>query len=534
MLVSLHPPLELGAIVWVALVPWLVVVVRAPTTRVAILQALWLELLVGFGWGWWLPEAVADFFSVPVSAGFVALVLNAAIHQLHWLPFAWCVRHASARTSSARGTAIVLFLLPAAYCAFDWLLPGIFQHGLGAALHDWPRLRQAAAIGGVPMLTGLVLLVNLAIAVVLRAGLGRDGSGPRSRVVGVAVAAASLPFAAALLYGEHRLDELAAAHDAADRTLRVAIVQGNVEGEIKRRWSRGDLDAARQALDVYLDETRRLLALRPRPELVVWPETAYPGIYRRPENEGQARLNAFFDRFIHTSGVPVVFGAYDREERMDRRVLQNALFAVQAEPGQARTALSPSQRYVKTILFPLGETLPWSSSAGETSRFWPTARFSPGDGPAVLSIRRPQDGSIVRIGPLICYEDLFTSHVAALERLGADLLVNVSNDAWFGDRGEPRLHLIYARLRSVELGLPQVRVTNTGYSAVIHPSGEIPHVTAYGARAADLVTLSMHRPSGRTLVARWGDWFGGACAGIVVLAGAFDFVARRAWRISRH
>jgi apolipoprotein N-acyltransferase len=471
MLVSLHPPLELGAIAWVALVPWILVVARASTPRAAILQALWLELLVGFGWGWWLPEAVADFFSVPVWTGVVALALNAAIHQLHWLPFAWCVQHASARMNSAGGTAIALFLLPAAYCAFDWLLPGVFQHGLGAALHDLPRLRQAAAIGGVPMLTGLVLLVNLAVAVVLRAGLGRDGSIARSRVVGVALAAASLPLAAALLYGEHRLGQLAATQDVPDRTLRVAIVQGNVEGEVKRRWSRGDLDAARQALDVYLDESRRLLASRPRPELVVWPETAYPGIYRRPENEGQARLNASFDRFIHTSGVPFVFGAYDREERTDRRILQNALFAVQAEAGQARTTLSPSQRYVKTILFPLGETLPGSSAPGENAGFWPASRFSQGDGPGILSIRGPQDGSTVRIGPLICYEDLFISHVAALERLGADLLVNVSNDAWFGDRGEPRLHLIYARLRTVEVGLPQVRVTNTGYSAVILPSG---------------------------------------------------------------
>ena len=95
MLIAVHPPLELEPVVWVALVPWILVVQRASTTREALVQTLWLELLVGFGWGWWLPEAVAEFFSVPIWAGVVALGLNAAIHQLHWLPFAWCIRHLS-------------------------------------------------------------------------------------------------------------------------------------------------------------------------------------------------------------------------------------------------------------------------------------------------------------------------------------------------------------------------------------------------------------------------------------------------------
>jgi apolipoprotein N-acyltransferase len=528
MLVSVHPPLELGALVWVALVPWMLVVARASNARAALVQALWLEWIVGIGWGWWLPEAVADFFAVPVGVGVIALALNASIHQLHWLPFAWCVRRASIAPGSTRATVIALFLLPAAYCAFDWVLPGIFQHGLGATLHDLPRLRQTAAIGGVPMLTGLVIIVNLALAVVARAGLEHDGAERRPRTIGLAVAAAGLPLAAALLYGEHRLTQLAIGDDATGPALRVAIVQGNVDGEVKRRWSRGDPDAARTALDVYLDATRRLLASRSGIDLVVWPETAYPGIYRRPESEFQARLNADFDRFIHTSGVPIVFGAYDREDRTDRRILRNALFAVQAEPGQARTTLSPSQRYVKTILFPLGETVPWSSAPDEASPFWPAARFSPGDGPAVLSIRRPGEGSTVQIGPLICYEDLFTRHVVALEHLGANLLVNVSNDSWFRDRGEPRLHLIYARMRSVEIGLPQVRVTNTGYSAVILPSGKLAHSTAYGARTADVVDVALRRPIARTLIARWGDWFGGACAGFVALFGVFEFAGRRA------
>jgi apolipoprotein N-acyltransferase len=84
------------------------------------------------------------------------------------------------------------------------------------------------------------------------------------------------------------------------------------------------------------------------------------------------------------------------------------------------------------------------------------------------------------------------------------LLVNVSNDGWFGDFGEPRLHLIYAKLRSVELGLPQVPVTNTGYSAVIQPSGDLIFESGYGERIAVVVPAPIPSRRPLSLVARWG------------------------------
>ena len=102
-----------------------------------------------------------------------------------------------------------------------------------------------------------------------------------------------------------------------------------------------------------------------------------------------------------------------------------------------------------------------------------------------------------------------------LARRGAELIVNVSNDSWFGDYGLPQYHLIAAKLRSIETRLPQVRATNTGYSALILPTGDVVERSAYGTRAS----MSWSVPIiGRrdTPMVRWGDWFGIA---ILLLSG---------------
>jgi apolipoprotein N-acyltransferase len=111
----------------------------------------------------------------------------------------------------------------------------------------------------------------------------------------------------------------------------------------------------------------------------------------------------------------------------------------------------------------------------------------------------------------ICYADFFAEHTAALARQGAELLVNVSNDSWFGGEMPARHHFAIARLRSVETRLPQVRATDTGYSALVLPTGEVAVRTAHGETAALSVSVPI-TPGSRTLIERWGDWFGPAAA----------------------
>jgi apolipoprotein N-acyltransferase len=126
---------------------------------------------------------------------------------------------------------------------------------------------------------------------------------------------------------------------------------------------------------------------------------------------------------------------------------------------------------------------------------------------------------MVRFAPLICYEAVHPGYVAGAARDGAEVLLALSNDAWFADAAAPRLHLAAAALRSVELRLPQIRATNSGISALVLPSGAIVSATEFGARTA--VRLAVPRVSRRwTPSLAWGDWPGpvalAACAALAL------------------
>jgi apolipoprotein N-acyltransferase len=298
----------------------------------------------------------------------------------------------------------------------------------------------------------------------------------------------------------------------------MGFVQGSVSDDVRRAWAAGDANAARGSLEVYVARTQELLDDDTSLDLVLWPETAYPGVFRKPESDAQLRLNVAFDRFIAARGVPMAFGAYDREDRTDRRVLRNALYLVTPEAEQPVRALSPMQVYHKSTLFPVGEYLPLVDA--KLARDWlpSAAQLARGDGPRILEWTTSSAG-VVRVGPSICYEDVFPGHAIELARDGAELLLNVSNDSWFGDLGAARWHLMMAGLRSVETRLPQVRAANTGYSAYIAPDGAFFEVTEYGASAFQSFDVPL-ASIGPTWIVRYGTWFG-----------PFAFVSSMGWLV---
>jgi apolipoprotein N-acyltransferase len=179
------------------------------------------------------------------------------------------------------------------------------------------------------------------------------------------------------------------------------------------------------------------------------------------------------------------------------------------------------QVYHKSTLFPFGEYLPFAERA--TARRWlpGAAHLSSGDGASVLELNLG-DSRNARLGPSICYEDVFPSHAGTLARLDADILINVSNDSWFGDHGAARWHLMMAAFRSIETRIPQVRATNSGYSAFILPDGSLHEVTSFDEsteRSFALPIVDLEP----TPFTRFGDWFGW----LGVLVTGVAIVARR-------
>ncbi|MBO0721680.1 MAG: apolipoprotein N-acyltransferase, partial [Blastocatellia bacterium] len=201
------------------------------------------------------------------------------------------------------------------------------------------------------------------------------------------------------------------------------------------------------------------------------------------------------------------------------------------------------KRYDKTVLVPFGEYVPWRSVLG---RFVPAivGDFTPGREAVVNTLKLqtsrssfiPEDGAslsrsierttnFVRVGAFICYEAAYSGVIRKFVRNGATMLVNISNDAWFGNTSGARQHLLHAVMRAIETDRDLVRVTNTGISALIKSDGRIvDQLPMFSAEAKVWQAETRHS---QTFYVRHGDWFALVCLALSLLAVALSAVTRR-------
>ncbi len=218
-------------------------------------------------------------------------------------------------------------------------------------------------------------------------------------------------------------------------------------------------------------------------DVVIWPETSVPFLLEHSE--------IAFEQIARASGAPTVIGIQRRGDRGHR----NSMAVVNADGTTGWV-------YDKHHLVPFGEYIPGGRLAerlGLTGLAQVmTGGYEAGTGADVFDL-----GALGTVLPLICYELIFTQDVAAMPSR-PDWILQITNDAWFGDIAGPHQHLAQARMRAIENGLPVVRVANTGISAVIDSRGRIVDQIPMGVADYRDVRLPAARPL--TLYARLGDW----------------------------
>ena len=276
--------------------------------------------------------------------------------------------------------------------------------------------------------------------------------------------------------------------------LQVALLQGNIAETMKFDQAR-----ALHIFEIYLALTREAVAeAGGRALAIVWPETASPYLL---ETDGAARAAI---AAAAGPGVPVLAGSirFDAAGRP-----RNSLIVVDG-PGP------PAAIYDKWHLVPFGEYQPaWLPLPIEVV---PGGGFSAGPGPRTIALP-----GLPPFGPLICYEAIFSGRIVGKER--PDWLVNITNDAWFGNSAGPRQHLAAARLRAVEEGLPLLRAANTGISAAFSARGRQIGRLGWGARGILMVRLPGALPP--TLYARFGLMIPILLAALALAAGALTGMA---------
>jgi apolipoprotein N-acyltransferase len=478
-------------LVWlgpVAMAPWLAAVDRTRSTREALaLGALLSVAFTALMFGWF-PGAIAAYSRAPVWLCWAVFLLLAPVMELQFLTAAWVRAFARRKVGDAPRLAWVPPVLTAlVYVGTEGFTPKLFAETLGHGLYASEVLRQGADVAGAPGLTLVLLLVNECVVAAVR------GRGARRVPVAVAVGLMLLLGG----YGALRLGQVRAAVRSAP-ALVVGAVQANITNIEKRAAEEGMYEVVRDILDTHYAMSDALLRSQPL-DLLVWPETVYPTTFGTPKSDVGGELDQEIRTWVAERGVPLVFGTYDLD---GDREFNAAMFLGPSEKGELAQAA-----YRKTMLFPLTEWVPDAVDTPSLRAWLPwTGRWKRGPGPRLVDFRINGD-RVLKVAPLICYEALFPSYVAAEVRQGADLLLTLSNDSWFSGTPAPRLHLMHAAFRSIETRTAQIRVTNSGISAFIDPAGTWTSEMQDAQRASTVMRVpAADRLS--SLAGAWGDWLG--------------------------
>ncbi len=374
----------------------------------------------GLGLHWLLPT-ITTFGQMPLPLAVPTWILLAAYCALYPALFTLFGGWLGGPAALRFGLTLPLLwgglemLRGAAFTGFPWL-------SLGDSQVDGPMAGWLAAVGRSG--TGVLLAgFNGGLVLALRAATRKRTSRVPIPVVGVG----GLLVAGAAL-GAYPWTQ------PSGQPLEAALVQGSVPQRLK--W---DPDQRATILDRY----RRLTSRSLDADLVIWPESALPVF----ADQGQAYLDRL-DRAARERGSALLVGAPERARGEDGRNRQfNAVLGLGTASGG----------YRKRHLVPFGEYVPLRSVLFFAERFVPGGgRFVPGSNTDPLRV----NGATA--GVSICYEDAFPRETATPVRKGADLLINVTNDAWFGRTIGPGQHAQLARARARELGRPVLRVANTG------------------------------------------------------------------------
>ncbi len=449
---------------------------------------------------YWIVIVLGRYGGLPPWISVPALLLLSLYMSLYLALFAGLFSFLAGRYRSGPGpVSAMIFAAPALWVGLDWLrghlLTGFPWMDLGYGLYSRPILIQVADLGGHDLVTFCLVLVNvLALWAIEHSRhhaplrLGRPGR----RLAAVSCCFLMLAGGYSILRYRH----LAARATAAPH-IRVAVVQGSITQDEK--WTPG---RKKSTIDTYDRLSARAIAAN-RPALVVWPETALPFFPQQDPLFYRVTELAARHKIWLLTGAPF-FEIKNRRDSAGRTVsyFNSALLI--------NPAGRPVGRYDKQHLVPFGEYVPWR-------KYLPFLKplvknvgdFTPGHS------LRPLPAGPLQLGVLICFESIFPDLARQETAAGANLLVNLTNDAWYGNSSAPHQSFAMTVFRAVETRRSLVRAANTGISGFVAPSGRILDQSPLFRPLT--ITDNVPLLEGKTIFVRFGYRFGPACLMLIPL-----------------
>ncbi|ESP63046.1 Apolipoprotein N-acyltransferase / Copper homeostasis protein CutE [Smithella sp. ME-1] len=428
------PKYGFGFIAWIALIPLFFALKKAKTFA----QGLLLGFITGavgyIGIIYWITFVIVNYGYLPLYAGIILMLLLACYLGAYISLFAGCIIYFRERIPLCLTAPVLWICLEYVKSV---LLTGFPWENLGYSQYSNTYFIQIADIAGIYGISFLIILTNAAIFEVIS---------KRSAKEYMLVAVVCLILAGVYIYGIFRLDQVNK-HVQGSHGMEVSLIQGNIDQSIK--WNE---KYQRETVNIY--EQLSLNNTPVKGSLIIWPETAVPFNFQEK--------NSLHDQIVNLSlktGNWLLFGSVSYASHDDEFFNSAYLLSPDGEIAG---------KYDKVHLVPYGEYVPLRNFFPFINGFTAgIGDFGVGKGYYPLSMGDK------KIGVLICYEGILPFAARMYKNRSAELLVNITNDAWFGATSAPFQHFSMAIFRAVETRLYLVRAANTGISGIIDPCGRV-------------------------------------------------------------
>ncbi|NQZ00517.1 MAG: apolipoprotein N-acyltransferase [Bdellovibrionales bacterium] len=434
--------------------------------------------IIGFNW---VAHTLTEFGHLPWPVAILCLFGFASFASLH-IPLGgmlwyFLVKHLKL------GLLSRVLALPLCVAFAERIFPMIFDWHFGYTWYwvgaPWV---QTGEIWGVRFLSVLTIFFNLAFLLFFV-----EAFKPKAKL---AVASVLGLFVALNIIGW----QLGKSAPKPDSTLNVMIVQANIGNLEKHIAFAGFRGFRERIISKYTKVTDEGLAEfgADNIDFAIWPETAFPDhILSGPS---QSKYTYRLQQYLNKNNLALVTGGYGYNREKDQN--SNSMFVFNK---QGKLVAQP---YMKTWLLAFGEYFPGSNWFPVLREWFPqVAGFERGHGPMIQQLNG------LRMGPQICYEGLFDWFSRDSALLGAQVLVNVTNDSWYGTWQQPYQHLYMTLSRAIETRLPIIRSTNTGISTVALASGEVMEQSPLHVPWKGLYEIGYVKEPKPTIFTRFGIWF---------------------------
>ena len=484
---------------WIALVPLLYALKDLPpgrAFRIGFIAGLvhFLSLL------YWLVPVMRTYGYLPAYLSVSVLFLFAAFLALFIASFT------AALAALARKPAWCLPMIPLLWVSLEFIRSFLFSgfpwELLGYSQYKRLPLIQISDILGVYGLSALIAGVNGALFIALLYFTGKrwQNTAATKRLAAGSIIALLAGVALTWSYGNRRMKEIDELIAAAPKA-RIAVAQGNIDQLVK--W-----DPAFQIATIKKYNRLSASLSQQRPDLIVWPESAAPFYFLYDTKPTELVFEG-----IEQTKADYLIGSPSFVRAGNSVEYYNSAYLIC--PAEKKVA-----KYDKTHLVPFGEYVPfkkWLPFLGKIVA--QVGDFRGGKKGRTLAWRDQQ------LGIQICYEIIFPGLSRAMVKNGASLLINITNDAWFGKTSGPYQHFSMTIFRAVENRRALARSANTGISGFIDPAGRILASTELLQEAAATKTLPLMQE--KSVYTRIGDLFAMGCLGLAVLVTLIELVRRK-------